>query len=403
MTKLKYLSLFLLLICTGCIQNLKQKRIENEQTSKSQRVDVAAYIWPSCHDEKGSREKLWREGIGEWEIIKKGTPRFEGHNQPRQPLWGYLMDDDPAVMEMKIDAATSHGVNVFIFDWYWYDGAPFLEDALNDGFLKAKNKDKMKFYIMWANHDVPGNMWNPYRYKTDSLLWEGNVSKPDFEKIVDRVITNYFSQPNYYKIDNKPVFSLYNLDELVQSFGSLEGARDALEYLRKETIKAGFDGLHLQMIGKYAHLQPNYGEGFTNVNEIASMLGANSTTMYNMAGDNFRKEDYIPYLANGIKLRSVWDSIMTIPVIPCVSVGWDTSPRYPDMSKEKIIHFNNTPESFGAGLIKAKQFVNARPDRPQLIIVNAWNEWVEGSYLEPDLRWGYGYLDKVKQVVLNKE
>jgi hypothetical protein len=65
-------------------------------------------------------------------------------------LWGYELDDQPEVMEKWIDAATDHGINVFIFDWYWYDGAPFLESSLNNGFLKAKNNEKMLFYVMWV-------------------------------------------------------------------------------------------------------------------------------------------------------------------------------------------------------------------------------------------------------------
>ena len=70
-------------------------------------------------------------------------------------------------MAMQIDVATKHGVNVFIFDWYWYDGRPFMETTLNNGFLKAENVDKMKFYLMWANHDV--NSWNE-RTETSYLL-----------------------------------------------------------------------------------------------------------------------------------------------------------------------------------------------------------------------------------------
>jgi hypothetical protein len=98
---------------------------------------VAAYIWPSCHHDERFGDMLWPEGTGEWEVIKKGNPRFDGHHQPKVPLWGYEPDNDPKVMERWIDAAVDHGVNVFIFDWYWYDEGPFLESSLNDGFLKA--------------------------------------------------------------------------------------------------------------------------------------------------------------------------------------------------------------------------------------------------------------------------
>ena len=67
----------------------------------------------------------------------------------RKPLWGYVNEADPAVMSMEIEQATRHGVNVFIFDWYWYDGRPFMETTLDNGFLKAGNVDKMRFYLMW--------------------------------------------------------------------------------------------------------------------------------------------------------------------------------------------------------------------------------------------------------------
>ncbi|GAB1452190.1 hypothetical protein MASR2M47_22460 [Draconibacterium sp.] len=86
---------------------------------------VAAYIWPSCHHDARFGDMLWPEGIGEWEVIKKGNPRFEGHYQPRLPLWGYEMDNDPKVVERWIDVAVDHGINVFVYDWYWFDGGLF--------------------------------------------------------------------------------------------------------------------------------------------------------------------------------------------------------------------------------------------------------------------------------------
>ena len=368
-------------------------------------IDVAAYFWPSLQNEVRSRETLWGDGIGEWQVIKQCEPRFEGHYQPRQPLGGYTLDDDPVVMEQQIEEATDYGVNVFIFDWYWYGGEPFLEEALNDGFLQAKNKDDMRFYLMWANHDVPGNMWNPYRYKTDSLLYEGSVTQTEYEALVARIVTKYFSQSNYYTIDNKPVMSLYSLDELVQSFTDLAGVKQALDYFQAEAEKAGFDGIHWQLVGKYGPDNvPSLGEEgrYLNVAEVVQQLAANSVTMYNMAGNEYRTGDYLPYLAKSIEVRQRWDSALTVSFVPCVSVGWDNTPRYLEMGKDEIIYYHNTPASFGAGLLKAKQYVQDRPEQPQLIIVNAWNEWVEGSYLRPDLLNGYGYLEEVRRIMSNE-
>ncbi len=96
---------------------------------KKQQYDVAAYIWPAYHDDPRFKEiNIFPEGKGEWEAIYKAKPKFEGHRQPRVPLWGYLDEADPKVQEKKIDIALEYGVNTFIFDWYWYDDKPFLEE-----------------------------------------------------------------------------------------------------------------------------------------------------------------------------------------------------------------------------------------------------------------------------------
>ncbi len=363
---------------------------------------MAAYIWPSCHDEPRSREVLWPEGTGEWEIIRKADPRFEDHYQPRVPLWGYEMDDNPVAFEKKINAAADHGINVFIFDWYWYDGEPFLESALNNGFLKANNNERMEFYLMWANHDVNGTMWNRYRYPSDTMIWEGEVDWMEYEGMVERVIRQYFQRPNYLKIDGEPVFSIFSFQDLLNSFGSLEGTKKALEYFESEVVKAGLPGLHLQLItmGMWgnAGIMGDDEAGGMELNEIVEYLGISSMTTYNwrMAGI---REDYIRWAEDGIALRNRWDSRLDIPYFPVVSIGWDNTPRYAEFGKKDVVHIGNTPDSFAAYLLQAKGYADEHPDQPPLILINAWNEWVEGAYLEPDMRWGYGYLEAVKKVM----
>jgi hypothetical protein len=361
------------------------------QSSKESAYYVAAYIWPSCHDEPMSREALWPEGIGEWEVIRKGNPRFEGHYQPRAPLWGYEMDDDPKVVEKWIETATAHGVNVFVYDWYWYDEGPFLESAINNGFLKAKNNEKMQFYVMWANHDVARNYWNVHRYGDDtSLLWNAAVDWKNFTVIVDRVIRQYFSKPNYFKIDGCPVFAVFSLHKLLESFGgSLAETRKALDYFREKVREAGFPGLHLQIMSGPS-------EGLAAQVEA---LGINSVTMYNMGGIH---EDYVVYGTNSLRIREAMDAALDVPFFPCVSIGWDDTPRFPHKGKKEVVHYNTTPESFAALLIKAKEYVDSHPGQPPFMVINAWNEWVEGSYLLPDLQHGFGYLEAVREVMSGK-
>ena len=389
-------AMVLLIIFSGYLYSFRKEKVQPQQPVSG--YYVAAYVWPSCHDDPLGRAKLWPEGIGEWEVIKKGTPRFEGHYQPRQPLWGYEPDNDPRVVEKWIDAATDHGVNVFVYDWYWYEGGPFLESALNDGFLKARNNEKMKFYIMWANHDVRYNYWNVHLYRdNNNILFNAKVDWENFRIIVERVINNYFKRPNYFKINGEPVFSIFSVNKLIESFGgSVEETRKALDYFRDEVKKAGFPGLHLQW---------NQGGGSVMTQEAAERfaarikeLGFDSFAMYNMGGFN---EDYLVYGTNSLKIREQLDAILDIPVFPCVSIGWDDTPRFPGKGIKDVVHYHNTPESFAALLSKAKRYADTHPEQPKLITINAWNEWVEGSYLLPDMLNGFGYLEAVKEVFID--
>jgi len=392
------LTLMFLVHLSGCAPDVKTPQQENKPAKSD--YYVAAYIWPSCHDDPLARQKLWSEGTGEWEVIRKGDPRFEGHYQPRLPLWGYEPDNDPKVVAKWINAAVDHGVNVFVYDWYWYEGGPFLESALNEGFLKAENNEKMQFYIMWANHDVKYNYWNVHRYKDNTdILWNAKVDWDNYRIIVNRIISQYFRKPNYFKINGEPVFSIFSVDKLVESFnGSTEEARKALDYFRDEVKKAGFPGLHIQW---------NQGGGSVmseasarNFLSRVSDMGFNSVAMYNMGGLD---EDYLTYGANSVKIREKMDSLLDIPVFPCVSIGWDDTPRFPAKGIHDVVHYHNTPQSFASLLSIAKKYAGSHPEQPRLITINAWNEWVEGSYLLPDMLNGFGYLEAVRDVIIDSK
>ena len=356
---------------------------------------VAAYIWPSCHDDAMAREVLWPDGEGEWEVIKKGNPRFEGHYQPRRPLWGYEHDNDPVVVEKWINTALEHGVNTFVYDWYWYDGKPFLESALNDGFLKAPSNEKMNFYIMWANHNVKRNYWNYHRYGDDtSQLWSGGVDWDNFKIIVDRVISQYFHRPNYLKIDGCPIFSIFSLSVFIDSFGGVEGASEALAYFRAKAQEAGFPGIHFQgMSGGPSNPSP---EKLDKIVYRVKNLGLDSFALYNMGGFNV---DYLVHCENAKLIRENLDRDLDVPVFPCVSISWDDTPRFPHKGEEHVTRYNGTPENFAKALRIAKKYADEHPEQIPLISINAWNEWIEGSYLLPDEVNGYGYLKAVKTVM----
>lgn len=365
------------------------------------KYDVAAYVWPSYHPDERARQ-FWPMGIGEWEtVLLKNKPKFDGHLQPRMPLWGAVNEADPYVMQMQIDAAADHGVNVFIYDWYWYDRRPFLEGCLNDGFLKAANNSRMKFYLMWANHDAT-TLWDiRLSDQGDRVVWQGGVDRPEFERICLRLIDQYFSHPCYYRIDGKPVFMIYDLDTLIHGLGCLDAARKALQWFRAQAEKAGLGGLHLQCTlrtHRGYHVTDAAGNPIGTQKEVVDALGFDSLTHYQFCHFTDIDRDYQDIMADVTKQ---WEEIgqdYAIPYFPHVSVGWDNNPRFTKF-RPGITH-GNTPDQFALALQAAKRYADGHPNQPKLITVNSWNEWTETSYLEPDTLYGYGYLDAVRKTFL---
>ena len=150
--------------------------------------DVAAYIWPAYHHEPRVVDTfgVWPEKDGEWYTVRRGSPRFRGHDMPRVPLLGSQDEADPAVMRQHVELARAHGVNVFIVDWYWYENAPCFERQLNEGLIPALEGTDSKFYLMWANHDM-GTILDMHVDRPDRTIWSGQVSREELEPMFERV------------------------------------------------------------------------------------------------------------------------------------------------------------------------------------------------------------------------
>lgn len=371
------------------------------------KYDVAAFVWPSYTGDELRSRIFWKEGIGEWQTVRDAKAKFEGHDWPRKPLWGFVNEADPQVMEMEIEEATRHGVNVFIYDWYWYDGRPFLENCLNDGFLKAKNNKDMRFYIMWANHDA-NHLW--CRDLSDSacgntVIWRGGVGLEEFRNVYRRICDTYFPLENYYRIDGCPVFMIYETATFVNGLGGLENAAAAIAEFRAYAKSCGYPDVHIQLTGRKKDIKNlsgiDTGAPVTDFEKTAKALAANSFTHYQFVHFTGIDRDYCEILAD---VQAYWreiDEKIALPYFPHVSCGWDNNPRFHNF-RPGIVK-NNTPENFEKALRAAKQYADAHPDRAPLITINSWNEWTETSYLQPDDLYGYGYLDAVRKVFLEED
>lgn len=366
------------------------------------KYDIAAYVWPAYTGDEPKTRLFWEEGIGEWQTVKNSKPKANGYNWGRKPLWGFVNEADPYVMQMEIEAALHHGVNVFIYDWYWYDDSPYLENCLNDGFLKAPNNTKMKFYIMWANHDV-NYVWDIRNSSTvKATLYKGAVTFDQFKVIGKRWLTKYFNKENYYTIDGKPVVSVYDLNNFVKGLGGLQKAKEAIAWFQEEAIKSGLKGVHFQFIrwnGKYQKITGADGEIIETTAELVENLGFSSLTHYQFGHFANINRDYNEIME---EVKTHWKEIeaeYNIPYYPHISIGWDNNPRFKDYIP--YIVTNNTPENIEKALREAKAYADKH--NVNLITVNSWNEWTETSYLQPDNIYGYGYLQAIKKVFKDEE
>jgi hypothetical protein len=387
--------LTIILIIIFCYGNAVAQSVEKPDMQK---YDIAAFVWPSYHPD--DRAKIfWPEGIGEWQTVMTNKPKYDGHEQPRYPLWGYINEADPYVAEMEINAAADHGVNVFIFDWYWYDGMPFLEGHLNDGYLKAGNNDRVKFYLMWANHDVP-MLWDKRNAgkPNNALIWKAAVDRKEFEVICHRVIKYYFPHPSYYTVNGKPSFMIYDLNTLIKGLGGIEATKEAFAWFREEVKKAGFKGLDLQLTLRRSgtNVTGIAGDNLGSQPDVIKKLGFDGVSHYQFVHFTNIDRDYNEIMTDVEKEWNMLDEQYDIPYYSHISVGWDNNPRF-EMFKKGVVK-NNTPDNFEKALRRAKAYADARPGQVPLITINSWNEWTETSYLQPCTLYGYGYLEAVKKV-----
>ena len=359
---------------------------------------IAAYYFPQWHVDPSNAAYFGYDWT-EWETLKAALPKFPGHDQPKVPLWGYGNEADPAVMEQKIDAAANASVNAFIFDWYYSDNGPFLQGALEDGYLKSDNKDKVKFALMWANHDI--------------ITGPGIVKPETWDSLCDYVIKNYFHDPDYWRVDGGLYFSIYEVQDFLATFGDdVNKTAAALESFRQKTKDAGCGELHINLVDYgLGQLPADVKAQVTSKNDLIAKLGVDSVTSYvwvhHTAIPSFPSYDYADYMPAAVNDEEKLGQSYAVPYFPNASMGWDSTPRMvqdPNAPFENTgypagpVLVDNTPALFQQALERLKTDCRAGGFQQNIITINSWNEWTEGSYLEPDTKNGYGYLDAIHAV-----
>ena len=396
---------------------------ENERP-KDEDFNVYAYYFPNSGTQ--NVDKPWDPvNDCEWGLVQRAIPRFEGHMQPKVPLWGYENHSDPTVMSNVIETASSYGVDAFIFDWYWYreirlsgkGNGTYLEKELENGFLKATNDDALDFAICWCNHDAAGN--------------KGIYETPEeFEIMTDYIIDNYFSKDSYLREDGKLYFGIWDMSAFVEMYKNEWGITDirmakaALDGFRQKVRDKGLGELYISAMEYYVtavDASAAWPGGIPPFDwNTALYLGVDDVTDYKLT--IAKDEAYIRYdldTKGGVYEYSEWSkkqieamrkmkssyNALNINYVPCLLMGYDVTPRvgpYKDWDvtigvyPQSPVYYNNSPSVVGNYAMNIKKILEE--NNQDTVYIYAWNEWAEGSYLEPDTQYGYDYLRMVQSV-----
>jgi hypothetical protein len=350
-------------------------------------MPVAAYVYSGWHPIP-ERDAAFHEGFTEWELVRRCRPRFEGHEQPRVPALGEYDDRDPVEVGRRIALARAHGVDAFVHGVFWCRGKRVFERALDRGFLGSEAGREAPFACMWANR-MPRRVLPVRRVDEAVIDPERHVLSDvdDFVAFVRMLAESYFARDNYLRIDGRSYLSIYDTTFFVRELG-VEGAREAVRAARSWLLANGLPDLHLAAIDPAPETRPALrGIGFDSVTHYVFLpVWKGGPTLQD-------------YAASATARAAEWDGFARecdLPYMPSVATGWDATPRgadfgdaRPDRYPWSPVVVGATPARFRAALARALR------RRAPWTFVASLNEWSEGHYLEPDARYGTGWLEAV--------
>ena len=368
-----------------------------------QKLEVMAVYYPHWHKYPKGDEWFgakWNWDQGEWAFVKDPVTRFKGQVNC-MPWVGFLDGKDPNDVNTEIELASNAGIDVFLYDYYWYAGQKTQEEAIEEGFLKAPSRGKMKFALMWCYHERK-NAWRKGFGEEPPDCMSLAHTPEEFLGFIDYSITHYFNQPEYWHYKGGLFFSIYNFGYLWEKWGKdADKVRNAFAEARRRVRTAGLGELHLNAQGLDAKQAAEFD---------ALKVGLDSTTDYGY--NAYRVKDVFPRYKKGERLfafseidgdlQAHWKDMQDhspLTYIPIVPTGWDATLRcrkdqafpWPGESPDYpycMTFTNSTDALFEKYLRDAKASALADPKKPGVVYVNAWNEYTEGCWLLPDRRRG---------------
>lgn len=353
---------------------------------------LIAYYLPQYHPIP-ENDRWWGKGFTEWTNVTRAKPLFEGHYQPRLPAdLGFY---DLRLEETRIaqaEMARNYGIEGFCYWHYWFgNGKRLLERPFNEVVLSGR--PNFPFCLAWANESWTG-IWHG---SPDRILQEQTYpGRQDYEEHF-RTLLPAFTDERYITVDGKPIFVIYRPHKLPEP-------RKITDIWREMAVKHGLNGLYFIGETQTESWMPNK-DGFdamiiAHQTRLATYLPRNPFKRYyrlvlrhQPIGDLYAKLRRRPvhvYTYQEAMQHFIVQNELKGEYFPCLIPGWDNTPR---SGLRGVVLRDSTPELFRQQVRTALRSVsNLRPEH-RIVFIKSWNEWAEGNYMEPDMRFGRAYLD----------
>ncbi len=385
-------------------------------------VRVIAFYLPQFHPIP-ENDEWWGPGFTEWTNVAKAKPLFRGHYQPRIPAdLGFYDLRLPQTREKQAVLAKEAGIEGFIYWHYWFGNKrkilerPFFE-VLNSG------EPDFPFCLAWANHDWTNKTWYKHtRWSEEKILLEQTY--PGADDYVDHFyeLLKAFEDKRYIRVDGKPMFLIH--DPL--------GFPDVSSFMllwRELALKNGLNGIHfvglseastsfkMQKNGKWKRSIPSTDNvafvyqrildlGFDAVNSSgkrrAEMLSKGKySDLISFAFKHFGLNLFVKkYNYKKVMRYFYTEEDKSENIYPTLFPQWDRTAR---IGKLTDVYVNCNPDNFKETVIDALTYVKHKNSEQQILFLRSWNEWAEGNYIEPDLKYGKGYIEALSSALNNCE
>lgn len=393
-------------VMLGIEKDTEMEPIQNDTTM----AKIIAFYLPQYHT-IAENDRWWGKGFTDWTNVKRATPLFAGHRQPRVPLDGNYYDlNNPSVQEWQASIALEHGVSGFCHYHYWFDGIQLLNRPTD--ILLARPDIRIGFCLAWANGSW-SRTWDGDEGQRQLLIQQTYLRDPArWHRHCDYLLRAW-TDDRAIKVHGKPLFVIYGPTQIPH-------LEEMVDLWRQRAEEVGLPGLYIlgmHPMGKQnnslrsldgfiefqpgiAMFAPNPGDNlltWKRLSQLRLLLPAHIVKYLKF----FQRK--LPEAPTFFDYDHLWNRIIDrVTHFPenghaCAFVDWDNTPRY---GRRARIVQGASPEKFGEHMAQLLTVLARRSNEQPLVFVNAWNEWAEGAYLEPDNVWGYEMLRAVKQAQL---